>query len=147
MIVVGYMLWSGFAADTNDALRRGIFHVVSVATTTGFTTDAFYLWPGFLPVLLIFLSFIGACTGSTGGGMKVVRVLLLVKQGLREIKRLIHPHARIAVKVNGKEAPDRVVQAVWGFLAAYVMVFVVMMLLIMASGLDQVTSFSAVPRP
>ncbi|WP_019023216.1 MULTISPECIES: TrkH family potassium uptake protein [unclassified Thioalkalivibrio] len=144
VIVVGYMLWSGFAADTNDALRRGVFHVVSVATTSGFTTDAFYLWPGFLPVLLIFLSFIGACTGSTGGGMKVVRVLLLVKQGLREIKRLIHPHARIAVKVNGKEAPDRVVQAVWGFLAAYVMVFVVMMLLIMASGLDQVTSFSAV---
>ncbi|WP_019593461.1 TrkH family potassium uptake protein [Thioalkalivibrio sp. ALM2T] len=144
VIVVTFMLWTGFVGDPAEALRKGIFHVVSIATTTGYTTDSFYLWPGFLPVLLIFLSFIGACTGSTGGGMKVVRVLLLVKQGLREIKRLIHPHARITVKVNGKEAPDRVVQAVWGFLAAYVMVFVVMMLLLMVTGLDQVTSFSAV---
>ncbi|WP_018865483.1 MULTISPECIES: TrkH family potassium uptake protein [unclassified Thioalkalivibrio] len=144
VLVVAFMLWSGFTDQLGDALRRGIFHVVSIATTTGYATDAFYLWPGFLPVLLIFLSFIGGCTGSTGGGMKVVRVLLLAKQGLREIKRLIHPHARITVKVNGKEAPDRVVQAVWGFLAAYVMVFVVMMLALMASGLDQVTSFSAV---
>ncbi|AKJ94092.1 potassium transporter [Thioalkalivibrio versutus] len=144
VLVVGFMLWSGFTDQFGDALRRGVFHVVSIATTTGYATDSFYLWPGFLPVLLILLSFIGGCTGSTGGGMKVVRVLLLVKQGLREIKRLIHPHARIAVKVNGKEAPDRVVQAVWGFLAAYVMVFVVMMLGLMASGLDQVTAFSAV---
>ncbi|WP_019625976.1 TrkH family potassium uptake protein [Thioalkalivibrio sp. ALJT] len=144
VLVVVFMLWSGFTDQLGDALRRGIFHVVSIATTTGYATDAFYLWPGFLPVLLIFLSFIGGCTGSTGGGMKVVRVLLLAKQGLREIKRLIHPHARIAVKVNGKEAPDRVVQAVWGFLAAYVMVFVVMMLALMASGLDQITAFSAV---
>ncbi|WP_024325923.1 TrkH family potassium uptake protein [Thioalkalivibrio sp. AKL19] len=144
VLVVGFMLWSGFTDQFGDALRRGVFHVVSIATTTGYATDAFYLWPGFLPVLLIFLSFIGGCTGSTGGGMKVVRVLLLMKQGLREIKRLIHPHARITVKVNGKEAPDRVVQAVWGFLAAYVMVFVVMMLALMASGLDQVTAFSAV---
>lgn len=144
VLVVGFMLWSGFTDQFGDALRRGVFHVVSIATTTGYATDSFYLWPGFLPVLLILLSFIGGCTGSTGGGMKVVRVLLLVKQGLREIKRLIHPHGRIAVKVNGKEAPDRVVQAVWGFLAAYVMVFVVMMLGLMASGLDQVTAFSAV---
>ncbi|WP_018882563.1 MULTISPECIES: TrkH family potassium uptake protein [unclassified Thioalkalivibrio] len=144
VVVVIFMLATGFASDTTEALRKGLFHVVSIATTTGYATDSFYLWPGFLPVLLIFLSFIGACTGSTGGGMKVVRVLLLMKQGLREIKRLIHPHARITVKVNGKEAPDRVVQAVWGFLAAYVMVFVVMMLLLMVTGLDQVTSFSAV---
>ncbi|MBS3799854.1 MAG: TrkH family potassium uptake protein [Thioalkalivibrio sp.] len=143
-IVVTFMLGSGFTDDATEALRRGVFHVVSIATTTGYATDSFYLWPGFLPVLLIFLSFVGACTGSTGGGMKVVRVLLLMKQGLREIKRLVHPHARITVKVNGKEAADRVVQAVWGFLAAYVMVFVMMMLLLMATGLDQVTAFSAV---
>ena len=143
-IVVAYLLWSGFSPDTGDAVRKAVFHVVSIGTTTGYATDDFYLWPGFLPVLLLFLSFVGGCTGSTGGGMKVVRVLLLVKQGLREIKRLIHPHARITVKVNGKEAPDRVVQAVWGFLAAYVMVFVIMMLALMASGLDQVTAFSAV---
>ncbi|WP_019570213.1 TrkH family potassium uptake protein [Thioalkalivibrio sp. ALE11] len=143
-VVVAYMLVTGFAADGADAFRRAAFHVVSIGTTTGYATDDFYLWPGFLPVLLIFLSFVGGCTGSTGGGIKVVRVLLLMKQGMREVKRLIHPHARIAVKVNGKEAPDRVVQAVWGFLAAYVMVFVVMMLAVMASGLDQVTAFSAV---
>jgi hypothetical protein len=76
--------------------------------------------------------------------MKVIRVLLLGKQGLREIQRLIHPHAHIAVKVNEKVMPNRVVEAVWGFMAAYVLVFAVMVLLLMASGLDQVTSFSAV---
>ncbi len=139
-----FLLYSGVAGSVSEALRQGIFHAVSIGTTTGYTTTDFYLWPGFLPVMLIFLSFVGGCTASTGGGMKVIRVLLLFKQGAREIRRLIHPHAHIAVKVNDKVMPDRVVEAVWGFMAAYVLAFALMTLLLMASGLDQVTAFSAV---
>ncbi|MFO8003758.1 TrkH family potassium uptake protein [Thioalkalivibrio sp.] len=139
-----YLLYTGVTGTVSEALRWGIFHAVSIGTTTGYATTDFYLWPGFLPLMLVFLSFVGGCTASTGGGMKVIRVLLLAKQGLREIQRLIHPHAQIAVKVNEKVMPNRIVEAVWGFMAAYILVFVVMVLLLMASGLDQVTSFSAV---
>lgn len=128
----------------SDALRHGIFHTVSIMTTTGYTTSAFYLWPGFLPVLLLFTSFIGGSAGSTAGGMKVIRVLLLMKQGMREMMRLIHPNAQVVVKVGKMPVSDRIIDAVWGFFASYVAVFVLMMLLLMASGLDQVTAFSAV---
>lgn len=144
IITIAFLLYSGISGGVSEAVRKGLFQVVSIGTTTGFSTTDFYLWPGFLPVMLIFLSFVGGCTASTGGGMKVIRVLLLAKQGLREIQRLVHPHAQIAVKVNGKVMPGRVVEAVWGFMAAYILVFVIMVLMLMASGLDQVTAFSAV---
>ena len=143
IICVAYLYFTD--EDTlDDALRHGIFHAVSIGTTTGFATSEFYLWPGFLPVLLLFTSFIGGCAGSTGGGMKVIRVLLLLKQGMREMMRLIHPNAQVVVKIGKTPVSDSIIDAVWGFFAAYVGVFVVMMLLLMASGLDQVTSFSAV---
>ena len=128
----------------NEALLHGVFQVVSIATTTGFTTVEYFAWPGFLPVLLLFTSFIGACAGSTGGGMKVIRLLLLIKQGKREILRLIHPTAQVPVKIGNKPVPERVIGAVWGFFALYVTTFTVMMLALMATGLDQVTAFSAV---
>ncbi len=143
-IAIVYLMYAGVTGSVSEAVRWGIFHAVSIGTTTGYATTDFYLWPGFLPLMLVFLSFVGGCTASTGGGMKVIRVLLLGKQGLREIQRLIHPHAHITVKVNEKVMPNRVVEAVWGFMAAYILVFAVMVLLLMASGLDQVTSFSAV---
>ena len=95
-------------------------------------------------MLLLFVSVIGGCTGSTGGGMKVIRFLLLLKQGHREMVRLVHPNAQMPVKVGGKPMPDRVINAVWGFFAAYVASFVVIMLFLMATGLDQITAFSAV---
>ncbi|MCP5419431.1 MAG: potassium transporter [Gammaproteobacteria bacterium] len=127
-----------------QALMHGIFQVVSIATTTGFTTAEYFVWPGFLPVLLLFTSFIGACASSTGGGMKVIRCLLLYKQGRREIIQLIHPAARVPVKLGDKAVPESVINAVWGFFALYVTTFTVMLLLLMATGLDQITAFSAV---
>ncbi len=138
-------LWLAGTYDTLlDSVRHAVFQTVSVSTTTGFTTTSFVLWPSFSPVLLLFASFIGGCAGSTGGGLKVIRVLLLLKQGMREIIRLIHPSAQVTIKVGGNFMPYRVVDAVWGFFAAYVGVFVVLMLAVMATGLDQVTAFSAV---
>jgi len=130
--------------DWFEAFRLGIFQAVSIGTTTGFTTATFQSWPGFLPLLLLFASFVGACAGSTGGGLKVIRVLLLYKQGYREILRLIHPNAIITIKMGGRPVNDRVVDAVWGFFATYVAVFAALLLSVMATGLDQVTAFSAV---
>jgi len=144
VICVSYLYFTGAVDNMEEALLQGVFHAVSIGTTTGFSTSEFYLWPGFLPVLLLFSSFIGGCAGSTGGGMKVIRVLLLFKQGMREMMRLIHPNAQIVVKIGKVPVSDSIIDAVWGFFAAYVAVFVCLMLLLMASGLDQVTSFSAV---
>jgi len=99
--------------------------------------------PLFLPLLLIFASFVGGCAGSTGGGMKVIRVVLLFLQGARELKRLVHPRAVYAIRLGNKALPDRVVDAVWGFFAAYALVFVICMLALLFTGLDDITAFSA----
>lgn len=127
-----------------DAIHNGIFQAVSIGTTSGFTTAEYYNWPGFLPALLILASFIGGCAHSTGGGMKVIRVLLLLKQGMREVIRLIHPSAQVPVKIGGKMLEERVIDAVWGFFSLYVGSYVIMALVLAATGLDLVTAFSAV---
>jgi trk system potassium uptake protein TrkH len=128
----------------DDALRKSVFMVVSVATTTGFATANFAAWPIMLPFLLFVAAFAGGCAGSTGGGMKVIRVLLILKQGYREIQRLVHPNAVILVKLGNSPIPDRVLQAVWGFFSVYLIVFVIMLIILLATGLDQVTAWSAV---
>ena len=142
--VIVYLLVAGEYDTLEEAINEGLFQVVSIATTTGFTTTNFSAWPGAIPVLLIFASFIGGCAGSTGGGMKVMRCLLLYRQGVREIKRLVHPNAEIPVKLGGKSIPPKVIESVWGFFAVYVVVFIIMMVLLMIDGIDQVTAFSAV---
>jgi trk system potassium uptake protein len=127
-----------------DALVLGLFQAVSIGTTAGFTTAEFYNWPGFIAILLLFSSFVGGCGGSTGGGIKVIRFLLLVKQGMREITRLVHPSATIPVRLGDRTVDSRVVEAVWGFFALYVASFIVMYLALAATGLDLMTAFSAV---
>jgi len=144
VISVAYLYLSGHFPKFEDALTYGIFQTVSIGTTTGYTTAVYSEWPSFLPVLLLFISFIGGCAGSTGGGIKVIRFVILVKQGLREIKRLIHPNAQFPIKVGGKAMPSRVLEAVWGFFAAYVASFSIILLVLMATGMDQTTAFSAV---
>lgn len=139
-----YLYVSGTFDSPGSALHHGIFQAVSIGTTSGFTTAEYYAWPGFLPVLLLFSSFIGGCAGSTAGGMKVIRFLLLFRQGIREIKRLIHPNALIPVKIGNKPLSERVINAVWGFFSLYVASFVILMLMVMVTGLDHITSFSAV---
>jgi len=130
--------------DLGRAISKGVFQAVSIGTTAGFTTADYSIWPGFVAILLLFTSFIGGCAGSTGGGIKVIRFLLLIKQGLREISRLVHPSAEIPVRVGGKVIETRVVEAVWGFFALYVASFVMMYLALSLTGLDLMTSFSAV---
>jgi trk system potassium uptake protein TrkH len=132
-----------FYDGPGQMLHHAIFQVVSFATTSGFTTTAYYAWPDPLPLLLLFLGIVGACATSTSGGIKLVRVLLLFKQGMREILRLIHPQAQILVKLGSKEVGERVIDAVWGFFATYVAVFALLLLALVTLGLDQVTAFSA----
>ena len=139
-----YLYFSGTFPNIADAFRYGVFQTVSFSTTTGFTTSGYTEWPSFLPALLLYVSFIGGCAGSTGGGLKVIRVVLLFKQSMGEILRLIHPSARISIKIGGTPLPSRIVDAVWGFFAAYVLSFVFLMLCLMAAGLDQITAYSAV---
>lgn len=144
IIVIAALYLTGTYAAPTDSFIHGLFQAVSIATTTGYTTANFSAWPGALPVLLIIASFIGGSAGSTAGGIKVIRCLLIAKQGMREIVRLVHPSAEIPVKLGSNPVPSRVVDAVWGFFSIYIIVFGIMLLLMMAMGLDQVTAFSAV---
>jgi trk system potassium uptake protein TrkH len=130
---------------TPTPIRDGIFQAVSIATTTGYTTSNFSLWPSVAPILLLFAAFAGGCAGSTAGGIKMIRVLLIYLQGIREIRRLIHPQGVFPIKLGHQRVPNRVVDAVWGFFSFYVIIFLTMVtLLMLISELDFVTAFSAV---
>ena len=144
VVTILILYFSEVYSNIFEILVKGVFQVVSFATTTGFTTADFNAWPLFLPYLLLYAAIIGACAGSTGGGMKVIRILLIFKQGIREVQRLIHPKAVIPVKLGRNPVPDRVIESVWGFFAVYVMAFLVMLLALVATGLDIITAFSAV---
>jgi trk system potassium uptake protein TrkH len=130
--------------DWGRSFSEAIFQTVSIGTTAGFTTAEYYNWPPFPAILLLLLSFVGGCAASTGGGIKVIRFLLLIKQGIREVQRLIHPKAQIPVRMGDRSVNHRVVDAVWGFFSLYVASFVMMYLALAATGLDLVTAFSAV---
>lgn len=138
-----YLWWQGEFATAGSSLRHAAFHIVSIHTGTGYTTTGFAHWPGALPALLMLLTFIGGCAGSTTGGMKVIRWLLVYRQGVAELKRLVHPSAEIPVKLAGRPVPQGVIMGVAGFFAMYFIVFGVLMLGLMMVGLDQVTAWSA----
>ncbi len=145
VLLVGLVLrLEGGYTDYWHALRDASFEVVSLVTSTGFATVDFNHWPDFLPMLLIFISFIGGCGGSTAGGMKVMRVMLLVQQGLHEVRRLVHPHAVLRVRLGARAVDARMMQAVWGFFAAYMTVFGLLSLLMIHAGLDPNSAFAAV---
>lgn len=143
-VIVVVSLWLTGTHDTERGLRHGLFEAISIATTAGFGVDDFSAWPGALPFLLFMAAFVGGCSGSTGGGMKVIRIILILKQGMREVMRLIHPSAVIAVKVGKVSVPDGIAQAVWGFFSVYLMLFFLMLVGVMATGVDQVTAWSTV---
>lgn len=140
--VCGYLIFSGYYS-TSDGLHHGAFQLVSILTTTGFSTAPFAEWPAFLPVLLLVMSFFGACAGSTGGGLKVARMMIMTKQVLREIQRLIHPNIVHPIKARHQLVPERVADAIWAFFGVYLAVFYALVLLLLTSGLDFTTAWSA----
>jgi len=137
-------MWQGVYNYFWTALRYASFEVISIISSTGYGITDFSDWPLFLPVLILGSGFIGGCMGSTAGGFRVIRFILLYKQAIREIMRLIHPNAVIAVKIDGKKIPDTVTQAVWGFAFLYIASYVFLSLLFMVTGVDMITAFSAV---
>lgn len=143
-LYTGMLTWYSSYPNFWQALRYAAFNVISVFTTTGFVTDNFSQWPLFLPVLLMLIAFIGGCAGSTVGGLKVMRVMLLYKQGMREIWRLAHPHGVFPLKVGDKSLPNNVVDAIWGFSSFYMISALILTLAMMGTGLSAVTAFSAV---
>lgn len=134
----------GTYPDVLDALRYASVHVVSVMTSTGLFLGDHSVWPYFLPVMITLLVTSGGCSGSTGGGMKAIRFLLLLKQAIREVNLLVHPRAHIPIKVNRQVVDEQIVKAVWGFFFIYAALYMTFMLGLMADGEDQVTAFSAV---
>lgn len=144
MVAVAYLYLTATFPDFAAAFHHGIFQAVSIGTTTGFTTAEYHNWPGFLPVMLLLASFIGGCAGSTAGGIKVIRFLLLIKQGAREVAHLVHPNATMLIKLGSRTVSDTVINSVWGFFSAYIAIFSVILLVLMMTGLDQITAFSAV---
>ena len=124
-------------------LVKGVFNVVSLITTTGFTNGKFAVWPTFVPIMILLVALVGACGGSTSGGLKVMRLVLAMKQSMREMRRLIHPNGVYPIKFGNYPLSSETIEAIWGFMAIFVGVFIVLLLLLMVAGLDFTTSFSA----
>jgi len=127
-----------------QAFRVATFQTVSYMTTTGFGTADVSLWPGTLPLLIILVSTLGGCAGSTTGGFKTVRVYLVTKQGLRELRRLIHPRSVLPLKFGGRRIGDEVANAIWGFVSLYMVSVLVLTFLVASLESDFVTAISVV---
>jgi len=138
------LIHHGTYDDYAEAALAAAFHVVSLATTTGYASTDYAAWPVFAPVLLIFLGCFAACAGSTGGGIKMVRMILLVKQARRELVRIIHPRVVNPVTLGGSTVPPHAISTILGFMLIYGASIVGFTMLLLLSGLDLITAFSAV---
>jgi trk system potassium uptake protein TrkH len=130
--------------DFGTALRFAAFNVVSIATTTGFANTDYNLWPMFAPLWMLFLCSFATSAGSTGGGIKMMRAIILYKQVYRELIRAMHPAAVWPVRVHGSAVPQHILSAVMAFGFIYMVAIVSLTLLMSFSGLDIVTAFSAI---
>jgi trk system potassium uptake protein len=130
--------------DASEALRTSAFHVLSLATTTGYASTDYSTWPVFAPVMLMFLGTFVSCAGSTGGGIKMVRMVLLIKQARRELVRIIHPRVVNPVTLGGAVLSPAVMNATFGFMLIYGAVTMGLTMVLLFTGLDIVTAFSAV---
>jgi trk system potassium uptake protein TrkH len=142
--IAALLTWHGVYAGFMSSLRHSGFNVVSMATTTGWITQDYEQWPVFAPFWMLFLSCIVCSTGSTGGGIKMFRTLLLARQAGREMKLLVHPSAMAPVRVGGKPIPDRVGDAVLGFIFLYFMTVALLTFALLLTGLDFDSSFSVI---
>ena len=139
-----YVWQAGVYPEFLTALRHVSFNLVSIATDCGFASTDFNSWPIFVPMWMLFLSCVSASSGSTGGGLKMIRAVLIFRQGVRELEHQLHPAARLPVKVGSHAVPNQIVFAVQAFVMMYIATIVGMTLVLLASGLDFVSAFSAV---
>lgn len=145
---IGLVTLNVFLTDTiasfGGALKHSAFSVATVISTTGFATEDFNLWPSFSKAILVLIMFVGACAGSTGGGIKVSRLLILGKSSSNEMRKMIHPKQVRRLTIDGKVVEDEVVRSVYAFFIAYIAIFVVSLLLISLDGHNLVTNFTSV---
>jgi len=143
LLVALFLVANGVYPSFLESLRHAAFNVVSVATTTGFATVDYAQWPIFAPVLMLFLCSFATCAGSTGGGIKLIRSLLLLKQARRELTRIVHPRAVVPVTLGGAVVPNQVLMSVLAFMLFYGATMVVVSMLLMFSGLDLISAATA----
>ncbi len=143
-LIVSVNIYGNGYGQLGRALRDGAFQVVSILTTTGFATADYETWPAMSQIILLLCMFLGASAGSTGGGMKCLRIMLYFKYCYKELFSLIHPHAVRHVKIGGKAIPSDVMRSVLGFLGLYMGLFAFCTVLLAALDVDFVTSFAAV---
>jgi len=143
IIVITVLSLNGQYESSIETVRHSLFQTISIATTTGFTSQNYSSWPAAIPVFLIMMSFIGACVGSTGGGIKVVRILVMFRLGMKEIHKFIRPNAQVSVKLNKSSINEKALVSVLGFFSLYAISFFLILMLLMFAGLDQVTAYSA----
>ncbi len=142
--VISFNLYGQVYDTIGDSIRYGAFQVVSIVTTTGYATADYNQWPAMSQLILLVGMFIGACAGSTGGGMKCVRIMCCFKYCYKELFGLLHPRAVVNVKIGGKTVSDDVIRSILGFLALYTGLFVVCSVMLAGMGVDIITSISAV---
>lgn len=143
--LVTYDIYDGAVYDhLAKAFRYALFQVTSIITTTGFATADFELWPTMSGSILIICMFLGGMAGSTGGGIKTMRVILLIKHGYRELFRIVHPHAVTTIKLGGRPVPQETLSSIWGFFTLYLVLFVFASVVMSLLGLDMISSFSSV---
>ena len=145
VLLLAIYLWAkNIYLDFPSALRYAAFNTVSIATSLGFVTDDYNTWPYFAAMWMLFLGSFVACSGSTGGGIKMMRAILLYKQVHREIIKLLHPNAQAPTKLGESVVPNKIIYAVLAFLFIYVGSIVILSFILIASGLDVFTSFTAI---
>jgi len=144
ILLVTFDIYGSVYTSLAQAFRYASFQVSSIITTTGFVTADFDQWPALSRNLLVLCMFLGGMAGSTGGGMKTMRIMLLAKHAYQEIFRIIHPHAVTTVKLGGKAVPGEILSSIWGFFILYLGIFVISALIMAALGLDVVSAFSSV---
>jgi trk system potassium uptake protein TrkH len=127
-----------------QAFNTPPFRSASIITTTGFVSADYEKWPHFSQLILLICMFLGAMAGSTGGGIKTVRVILMVKHSYQQIFRIIHPHAVTTVKLGGQAVPEEVLSSIWGFFFLYMGLFVIAFLVMASMGLDYISAISSV---
>ena len=144
IIIVTLDIYGDVYPSLFQAFRYATFQVGSIITTTGFVTADYEKWPAFSQLILVNCMFLGAMAGSTGGGIKIMRIMLLAKHGYQQIFQIIHPHAVTTVKLGGKPVPQDILNSIWGFFILYLGLFLVATLIMASLGLDMITSFSSV---
>jgi trk system potassium uptake protein len=141
--LLAFLLWRDMETGLFNSFRFAIFQIVSIMTSTGFATADFNFWSDSAKMVLIFVMFIGGCAGSTGGGMKVVRIFILLRRSRAELFKAIHPRAIRAIKFNNKNVPDEIVNSIVSFVVIYLLIFLLSTLILSVLGMDIISSFTA----